>query len=125
MEKQQELHKARPRVLPFCTCRKTITRYLPPLPGLEDVVWTSVSSCENKGTEMRRKSLKRCGSTTPTRYLSPSLTQQKLRLGRGENPTHFAAIKSSGPRRSQERGHTHSAGHRCDLSIQPEWPRLL
>lgn len=33
METQQELHKARPPVLPFSTCRKTITPHPPPLLG--------------------------------------------------------------------------------------------
>lgn len=60
-----------PPVFPSCTCRKTITP--PSLPsGLEDLVWTGVSSSENKGAGMRRKSLKRCGATTrPSIYLRP------------------------------------------------------
>lgn len=44
-----------PPLLPSCTCRKTITPHPSPSPGLEDLVWTVVSSSENKGARMRRK----------------------------------------------------------------------
>lgn len=128
METQQELHKARPPVLPSFTCRKTITPHSPPPPGLENLVWTSVSGRENKGTRMRgKKSEKMWRRYSDPAFISASDTAKAawLQLGREEKPTHFAAIKSSGPRLSEERGRTHCAGQRCDLSIQPKWPRLL
>lgn len=110
METQRELHKAGRRCCPPVPAEKQLLLTSPPPPGLEDLVWTVVSSSENKGARMRRekpeKMRRRCSGRA---FISASDTAKAawLLLGRKENATHFAAIKSSGPRLSEESARAH------------------
>lgn len=83
--------------------------------------------CEQRLEDEKEKSEKMWRRYSNPVLISVSDTAKAAWLlpGREEKPTHFAAIKSSGPNLSEKGGRNHCAGQRCDLSIQPEWPQLL
>lgn len=127
METQQEVHKARPPVLPSCTCRKTITPHPPPLLGWRILFGPVSAAVRIKARGWEGKVWEAVAPLfRPGIYLRLWHSKSGVTASRpGGEADSLCCNKEQRTETEWEKGSHSLCGQRCDLSIQPEWPRLL